>query len=151
MRFSVTTPVGAVVEADIDEVTAPGQEGELGVLPEHIPLMAALKPGVLTYRTSGGGRSHVLAVGEGFLQVAPVVGTKGTGDTKPVDRVLVLVDRAVAASGIDRAAAAKDLARAEAEIAAWKQELDGAYAALLVRRDWALAQVNASERPASAR
>ena len=57
---------------------------------------------------------------------------------------------AVAASGIDQAVAAKDLARAEAEIAAWKQELDGAYAALLVRRDWALAQVNASERPASA-
>jgi F-type H+-transporting ATPase subunit epsilon len=154
MRFSVTTPVGAVVEADIDEVTAPGQEGEFGVLPEHIPLMAALKPGVLTYRTSGGGRSHVLAVGEGFLQVAPVAGTKGSGDAKPdarpVDRVLVLVDRAVAASGIDRAAAARDLARAETEIAAWKQELDGAYAALLVRRDWALAQVNASERPASA-
>jgi F-type H+-transporting ATPase subunit epsilon len=150
MRFSVTTPVGAVVEADIDEVTAPGQEGEFGVLPEHIPLLAALKPGVLTYRTSGGGRSHVLAVGEGFLQVAPVAGTKGTGDAKPVDRVLVLVDRAVAASGIDRAVASKDLARAEAEIAGWKQELDGAYAALLVRRDWALAQVNASERPASA-
>lgn len=148
MRFSVTTPVGAVVEADIDEVTAPGQEGELGVLPEHIPLMTALKPGVLTYRTSGGGHTHVLAVGEGFLQVAPVAA--GAGAAKPVDRVLVLVDRAVTAASIDRVVAAKDLARAEAEIAGWKQDLDGAYAALLVRRDWALAQLNASERPAPA-
>ena len=177
MRFSITTPVGSVVEADIDEVTAPGQEGELGVLPEHIPLMTALKPGVLTYHRSGGGHTHVLAVGEGFLQVAPqpppvaaadaARGPAGTGAgagtgtaagspggagegnasaARPVDRVLVLVDRAVTAASIDRAAAQADLARAEAELAGWKQDLDGAYAALLVRRDWALAQVNASER-----
>jgi F-type H+-transporting ATPase subunit epsilon len=176
MRFSITTPLGSVVEADIDEVTAPGQEGELGVLPEHIPLMTALKPGVLTYHRSGGGHTHVLAVGEGFLQVAPqpppaaaaagdaaargpagtgagpgVGSPAGAGDgnaaaARPVDRVLVLVDRAVTAASIDRAAAQADLARAEAELAGWKQDLDGAYAALLVRRDWALAQVNASER-----
>jgi F0F1-type ATP synthase epsilon subunit len=169
MRFSITTPLGSVVEAEIDEVTAPGQEGELGVLPEHIPLMTALKPGVLTYHRSGGGHTHVLAVGEGFLQVAPqpppagAHGPAGTGTSttaaspggagegnasvaRPVDRVLVLVDRAVTAASIDRAAAQADLARAEAELAGWKQDLDGAYAALLVRRDWALAQVNASER-----
>ena len=72
------------------------------------------------------------------------------GDAKPVDRVLVLVDQALVASGIDRAAAQKELAGCEAELTAWKQELDGAYQALLVRRDWALARVNASERSGSA-
>jgi F-type H+-transporting ATPase subunit epsilon len=143
MRFSVNTPRGSVVETDVEEVTAPGQEGEFGVLPEHVPLMAALKPGVLTYRAHG--RTTVMAVGEGFLQVAP---TPPGGDAaRPVDRVLVLVDQAVVAAGIDRAAAQKALAQAEAELAAWKQELDGAYQALRVRRDWALAQVNAAERP----
>ena len=144
MRFSISTPRGSVVETEVDEVTAPGQEGEFGVLPEHIPLMAALKPGVLTYRAHG--RTTIMAGGEGFLQVAPTPPPSGDA-AKAVDRVLVLVDRAVAATGIDRSAAQKTLAEAEAELGAWKQELDGTYQALLVRRDWALAQVNATERP----
>jgi F-type H+-transporting ATPase subunit epsilon len=146
MRFSVNTPRGSVVDAEVEEVTAPGQEGEFGVLPEHIPLMAALKPGVLTYRAHG--RTTVMAVGEGFLQVAPTPESRDAA--KPVDRVLVLVDQAVVAAGIDRGGAQKALAQAESELAAWKQELDGAYQALLVRRDWALAQVNAADRPAGA-
>ena len=142
MRLSVTTPRGAVVEVDIDEITAPGQLGEFGVLPGHVPLMAALKPGVLTYRTQD--HTGTLAVGEGFLQVAPTtVGGQAT------DRVLVLVDQAVAAAAVDRSAAEKDLAHAEAEIASWKRELDGTYQALVVRRDWALAQIAAAARQAA--
>ena len=37
MRLSVTTPRGAVVETEIDEITAPGTLGEFGVLPGHVP------------------------------------------------------------------------------------------------------------------
>ena len=70
MRLSVTTPRGALVDTDVDEVTAPGELGEFGVLPGHVPLMSALKPGVLWYK--GKDRSGVLAVGQGFLQVAPL-------------------------------------------------------------------------------
>lgn len=139
MRLSVTTPRGAIVESDVDEVTAPGELGELGVLPGHVPLMTSLKPGVLTYREDS--RSGTMAVGQGFLQVAPaMVAGKAT------DRILVLVDQAVAAASVDRAAAERALAGAEAEIAAWKRELDGAYRALVGRRDWALAQINAAAR-----
>ncbi len=68
MRLSVTTPRGALVDTDVDEVTAPGELGEFGVLPGHVPLMSALKPGVLWYK--GKDRSGVIAVGPGFLQVA---------------------------------------------------------------------------------
>jgi F-type H+-transporting ATPase subunit epsilon len=139
MRLSVTTPRGAIVEADIDEVTAPGLVGEFGVLPGHVPLMAALKPGVLTYRTQD--HTTTLAVGEGFFQVAPA----NVGD-KVTDRVLVLVGQAVAARSVDVPAAKKDLAEAEAELAAWKKEPDGAYQSLVVRRDWALAQIGAAAR-----
>lgn len=139
MRLSVTTPRGAVVDTDVDELTAPGQLGEFGVLPGHVPLMSALKPGVLTYWTQQ--RAATLAVGEGFLQVAPVV----AGNTS-TDRVLVLVDRASNASGIDRAAAAAELTRLEREIAAWKQDLDGSYKALVVQRDWAQAQLDAAAK-----
>lgn len=139
MRLSVTTPRGAIVDTEIDELTAPGQLGEFGVLPGHVPLMSALKPGVLTYWTQQ--RAATLAVGEGFLQVAPVV----DGNTS-TDRVLVLVDRATAAPSVDRTAAAAELARLERELAAWKQDLDGSYKALLVQRDWAQAQLDAAAK-----
>jgi len=139
MRLSVTTPRGAVVDTEVDELTAPGQLGEFGVLAGHVPLMSALKPGVLTYWTQQ--RAATLAVGEGFLQVAPVV----AGNTS-TDRVLVLVDRATTASSVDRAAAASELARLEKELAAWKQDLDGSYKALVVQRDWAQAQLDAAAK-----
>ena len=102
-------------------------------------LAGSLKPGVLTYWTQQ--RAATLAVGEGFLQVAPVV----AGNTS-TDRVLVLVDRATTASSVDRAAAASELARLEKELAAWKQDLDGSYKALVVQRDWAQAQLDAAAK-----
>ena len=143
MHLSITTPRGAIVEAEVEEVTAPGLVGEFGVLPSHVPLMAALKHGVLVYRA--GDRATTLAVAEGFLQVAPVPAS-GDSSGKTVDRVLVLVGDAVGASGVDVPGAQKKLAEAEAEIAGWKRELDGSYQALLARRDWALAQINAAAR-----
>jgi F-type H+-transporting ATPase subunit epsilon len=139
MRFSLTTPRGAVIDTEVDEVTAPGALGEFGVLPGHVPLMSALKPGVLVYR--GKGHSGVVAVGPGFLQVAP----PSQSDTAH-DKVLVLVDQATTAAGIDRGEAQKDLAAAEKDLAAWKGELDGAYQALQVRRQWAQARLDAADR-----
>jgi F-type H+-transporting ATPase subunit epsilon len=139
MRLSVTTPRGAIVETDVDEVTAPGLIGEFGVLPGHVPLMAALKPGVLIYRTAE--RTATFAVSEGFLQVAPAL----VAD-KTTDRVLVLVGDALAAGSVDVASARSELAAAEAELAGWKREPDGAYHALVARRDWALAKIGASDR-----
>jgi ATP synthase F1 epsilon subunit len=136
MKLSLTTPKGALVDADVDEVTAPGEIGELGVLPGHVPLMTTLRPGVLSYKT--GEREAVVAVGEGFLQVAP--DPRGQGNT-PGDRVLVLVDQAIAAGAVNREVASR-------ELAAWKGELDGAHAALVLRRGWAQARLDAANRAA---
>jgi F-type H+-transporting ATPase subunit epsilon len=137
MRLSVTTPRGALVDTNVEELTAPGKLGEFGVLPGHVPLMSALKPGVLTYRAAD--HTGTLAVGEGFLQVAP----SGPGGE---DRVLVLVDHATNATAVDRAAAEKELVKLEGELSAWKADLDGTYKALCVRRDWAMAQLSAAAR-----
>ena len=141
MRLSITTPRGALVDTDVEEVTVPGLLGELGVLPGHVPLMSALKPGVLVYRT----KEHVgvVAVGQGFLQVAPVAATDGHAGG---DRVLVLVNHAVPAGSVDRPSAEKDLAEADSELAKWKKELDGEYQALLSRRNWAAARIDALAR-----
>jgi len=139
VKLSLTTPRGALVDTDVEEVTAPGTEGEFGVLPGHVPLMAALKPGVLSYKA----KDHVgvVAIGQGFLQVAPIAGT----DTSR-DRVLVLVDQALVAKDVDKDVAARDLASADKELAAWKAELDGAYDALLIRRGWAQARLDVAGR-----
>ena len=141
MKFSLTTPRGALVDTEVVEITAPGEIGEMGILPGHVPLMSALKPGVLTYRTDD--HAGVVAVGQGFLQVAPL---PATGDAHPRDRVLVLVDQATPAGDVDRPAAERDLVEADRELNAWKGELDGAYVALLIRRHWAAARVDAAAR-----
>ncbi len=140
MKLSLTTPKGALVDTDVEEVTAPGEIGELGVLPGHVPLMSVLRPGVLSYKSKE--HDGVVAVGQGFLQVAPQARTDDTNR----DRVLVLVDQALAAADVDRAAATRDLAEADKSLAAWKGELDGAYHALVLRRGWAQARLDAVAR-----
>ena len=139
MKLSLATPRGALVETDVEEVTAPGELGEFGVLPGHVPLMSALKPGVLAYKAKD--HAGLVAVGQGFLQVAPLPQA-----TEARDRVVVLVDQALMAADVDRAAAEQELQAADRELAAWKTELDGAYRALLVRRQWAQARLDAAGR-----
>ena len=56
-----------VTEAGLDSVTLPGSEGELGILPEHIPLMTTLDTGVLVYQK--GSQRHALAIHWGYAQV----------------------------------------------------------------------------------
>jgi F-type H+-transporting ATPase subunit epsilon len=135
MRLSVTTPQGALVETDVDEVTAPGALGEFGVLPGHVPFLSALQPGVFVFRTKD--ESRVLAVSEGVLEVARVEGG---------DKVIVLVSQALQAEEVDREAAEKDVARADAELAQWNKELGGEYKALVTQRAWAAARVAAASR-----
>jgi F-type H+-transporting ATPase subunit epsilon len=135
MRLSVTTPQGALVETDVDEVTAPGALGEFGVLPGHVPFLSALQPGVFVFRSKD--QSSILAVSEGVLEVARAEGG---------DKVIVLVSQALQAEEIDREAAEKEVVRADAELAQWSKELGGEYKALVTQRAWAAARVAASSR-----
>mgnify|MGYP000612005789 CR=1 FL=1 len=67
-ELSVVTPQGPTLESvQVDEVTAPGVEGEFGVLPGHIPFISATKAGVLSYRK--GGETSRVAVGPGYVEV----------------------------------------------------------------------------------
>jgi F-type H+-transporting ATPase subunit epsilon len=137
VRLSLTTPRGALVDTEVQEIIAPGALGEFGVLPGHIPFLSVLRPGVFVYWTKEGART--LAVGDGVLQVARA------GQT---DKILVLVDRAAPAREIDPEAAAKELAALDSEIARWNKEPGGEYQALLTRRAWAAARIEATKRAA---
>jgi F-type H+-transporting ATPase subunit epsilon len=63
----VYTPEHALVDADVQEVTAQAALGEIGVLPDHAALMTALEPGILRYRE--GTTVKQLALGGGFAEV----------------------------------------------------------------------------------
>ncbi len=80
LTLSVVTPTGAAVTAETDQVEAPSVHGEFGVLPGHRPLLAALRAGVVRYRTAG--KTLAVAVGPGFAEISP-------------DSVTVLTDRCV--------------------------------------------------------
>ena len=144
MRLSVTTPRGALVDTEVEEVTASGELGEFGVLPGHVPLMSSLKPGVLWYKAKD--HQGILALGQGFLQVAPLPQADDHHGGLARDRVLVLVDQALMARDVDTARAEKELAAADKELAAWHGEIDGAHQALVERRGWAQARLDAAAR-----
>jgi F-type H+-transporting ATPase subunit epsilon len=98
LKLEIVTPERLAYSDDVDAVTLPGSEGELGVLPHHAPLITTLGAGELTIR-KGGTEEHFAVFG-GFLQVRP-------------DRVVVMAETADLASDIDLERAQE--ARREAE------------------------------------
>ena len=67
IRLRVVTPTRLVLDEEVDEVTAPGELGEFGVLPNHIAFLSTLVPGVLTYKQ--GAKTQSLAVSGGYAEV----------------------------------------------------------------------------------
>ena len=67
LSLEVVTPHRTVLIEDVDSVTLPGIEGELGILPEHIPLLTTLDTGIMSYTNNG--NKHVIAVHWGYAQV----------------------------------------------------------------------------------
>jgi F-type H+-transporting ATPase subunit epsilon len=135
MRLTVTTPRGYLVQLEVEELAAPGVEGEFGILPGHIPFMSVLKPGVLSYRGKDG--TKYLAVGDGLLQIAR---------TADGDKVEVLVNRAEQGKDVDRDAAQRELTAADSDLAKSKAENTAELKPMHDRRAWAAAQVDAANR-----
>ena len=99
LKLEIVTPEATAYSQDVSMVTLPGSEGELGVYPNHVPLLTTLNPGEL--RVLKDGRESFLAIGEGFVEI--------TGTS-----VSVLTDMALEASVIDESAAEAAVARARA-------------------------------------
>ncbi len=101
IKLELVTPERLVVSEEVDEVIAPGHEGEFGVLPEHTQYLANLRIGVLCYRKSD--RVWKIAVGGGFAEVTP-------------ERVVIMADVAEKADEIDVDRARQAHERAEAAL-----------------------------------
>ena len=98
LRLEVVTPEEKAYSDDVDMVVIPGVEGELGVLPMHVPLMTQLLPGSL--RILKDGKQSELVIGNGFAEVTQTT-------------VSILTDMAMEEQAIDEVAADEALKRAE--------------------------------------
>jgi F-type H+-transporting ATPase subunit epsilon len=102
LKLEIVTPEAKVYSEDVDMVTLPGVEGEMGIFPMHIPLMTQIAAGEIVARK--GGQDYFLAVGDGFVEV--------TGE-----RVAILTDMAIKSDDIDEAKADEARKRAETRLA----------------------------------
>jgi F-type H+-transporting ATPase subunit epsilon len=98
LQVELVTAEGRILSEEADFVLAPGIDGDLGVLPHHIPLLTPLRTGQVTVRN--GDAEHVLFVAGGFLEVLP-------------DKVTILADAAERAEDIDEARAEESRKRAQ--------------------------------------
>src|SRR5262245_51311158 len=98
LKLEIVTPEAKIYSEDVDMVTLPGVEGEMGIYPMHVPLMTQVVAGELVARK--GGQDNFLAIGEVFVEITR-------------DRVAVMTDMAIKADDIDEAKAEEARTRAE--------------------------------------
>src|ERR1051326_3999116 len=128
LKLQIITPEAIVYSEDVEMVTLPGVEGQLGVFPKHVPLLTQMLPGEVI--VNKGGHTESLAVGEGVIEVT-------------ADHVAILTDMAIEAEHIDEAKVEEARRRAEArlqeklsdeEVASTNASLARALAQLNVKR-----------------
>jgi F-type H+-transporting ATPase subunit epsilon len=92
--LEIVTPKGKALSVAVDEVTAPSVQGEFGVLPGHLPVVASLRTGIVTYRQ--GSESKRVAVGPGFAEAGQ-------------NKLLILAEEYAERQNIDPVIVRKDL------------------------------------------
>ena len=127
IELEIVTPTGTALRETVDELTAPALHGEFGVLPGHVPLLAAVRPGILAWKTKGGGAS--CAVGWGFIEVSE-------------DHAYVLTDRFVQKDGVDPVRVRADLKDVQEKIGTFSGTADSPdFHALVDDELWCAAQL----------
>jgi F-type H+-transporting ATPase subunit epsilon len=102
IALEIVTPKGRALQTEAEEVNAPSADGEFGVLPGHLPTLAAVRAGIVSYRN--GSEWKKCAVGAGFVEVSS-------------DRVLLLTDEFVVRDNIDPVVVRSELKDVQSEIA----------------------------------
>jgi len=97
-HFELVSPQNVAFSGEVDQVDVPGSEGDFGVLAGHAPLIALLRPGVMTVYANGE-QTRLVVLG-GFAEVGP-------------DGLRVLADVATSIEDVDRAALQADIAEME--------------------------------------
>ena len=132
MRLEIVTAERRVYAEDVDMLVAPGIDGQVGILPNHAPLLTALDPGEI--RVDKDGEANYMAVSGGFLEVLG-------------NRVTILADTAERAEEIDIERAEAAVLRAEERIAARTSDMDLQRAVFSLRRSQARLLAARRRRP----
>ena len=111
LKLEIVTPEAKIFSDNVEMVTLTGIDGQMGILPEHMPLMTQLASGEIIVRQNG--QNVFLAVGEGFVQVTR-------------EKVSILTDMAIKANDIDEAKAEEARQKAEARLAQKLSDEDAA-------------------------
>ena len=131
MRLNIVTPEKKIFEDEVDSVSLPTLEGEITVLPHHVPLMTQIKPGELTIRAHG--KDDHFVTGGGFVEI--------TGS-----RVSVLTDLAETSDQISIEKAEEAKKRAEEAIKSKHNLSDEEVAVAMATLEKALASINIKRR-----
>jgi F-type H+-transporting ATPase subunit epsilon len=132
IELEIVTPKGRALAAQVDEVTAPSAEGEFGVLPGHLPMVAALRTGIVSYRQ--GSETKRCAVGTGFAEAGH-------------DKLLILADDYVVRENIDPVVLRKQLSEVQSKlekniaVTEASHEVESERRALIDRENWIAAQL----------
>ncbi|MBR3880510.1 MAG: F0F1 ATP synthase subunit epsilon [Mailhella sp.] len=129
LRLDIVTPDKVVLNAEVDYVGACGVDGQFGLLPQHAPMLTALKVGDLYYRQ--GNETHWVFVSGGFAQISD-------------NKVTILAESAELASDIDVERAQEAKARAEKYLDSPTPDVDLARAELALQR--AVARLRVASR-----
>ncbi len=136
LRLEIVTPKGVVLSEDVDEVVAPGLDGEFGVLPGRLPMLAGLHIGLVHYRKVGDSELTDVAVGHGFVEVT-------------ADKTLLLTDRFITKGAIDVLAVREKLKEVDGKLEAWSDSLDAPERIELIEEEqWLAAQLEVYGDPA---
>ena len=134
IELEIVTPKGRALKAMVDEVTAPSVQGEFGVMPGHLPLLAALRTGIVSYRT-GNAEPKRCAVGPGFAEAGAnklLILTDEYTEREQIDPVLVRKELGEVQGAIDKLTAKGDLTAAGTS---------GEAAVLIARENWLAVQL----------
>ncbi len=99
VKFEIATPEKVVFKKNIRQVTVPTTSGEITVLPNHIPLISTLKPGVIEINDENG-ENEIISVAGGFIEVLK-------------DKIVILADTAERAEDLDEGRIKEAKAKAE--------------------------------------
>ena len=115
LHVDIVSAEEAIFSGEATMVVAPGESGELGILPEHTPLITRIKPGTVRVMLAGGGEEEVIYVSGGMMEVQP-------------DVVTILADTSVRAHNLDEAKALEAKRMAEEALANRGSSMDVATA-----------------------
>ena len=141
IELEIVTPKGKALSVSVDEVTAPSVNGEFGVLPGHLPVVAALRTGIVTYRI--GAESKRVVVGPGFAEAGQnklLVLAEDYAERQMIDPVLVRKELAEIQAKLEKVLANMDMT----------PELESEKKILIARENWLAAQLELHGDPPAA-